>query len=840
MDKEKTLKKNNFSRQALSLLLAFAMLFASVAPAGASVTEIDAAEGAESLVSVEIDDELLDDVETDEVTPDMTPVDHDDQQMSEEGDEVHTTDETLAEDEGSTRQAPADYEAISTPFHRGFERFTARNLEHDRTARVLLIEDINPWGATAHHGVLQSMYETVDRVMSADVLATDLSQYDLIIISNDQPPSFYQNYLHFQRHLEAYIYAGGVVIFGASDQGWNQGDVDFSLPGGVGRETRFQTQNLIADATHPIITGELTDQVPLTNSDLFHHFTSHTSFPVLPHDATVILTDAQGAPTLASYTLGRGTVLASGLTWEHALQYGTLGGSGSFADRAIRDLYAYAVSRSVMVPRTSVFTWRELLAAIADPEVDLISIENDIYAPAGIHHSHGIPGVWQRTLSNTSGLSAYVGFNAAHTGRTLVIEGNDHIIDFGAVALTFHGATNVWDITWQNLTTFHGNWFGFATLRDLPNANERASSMTYYNVRSYGNQLIHSEYGRVYIGGNTHNLQVPSFTSGVRLNAAGHPISWNLNTTVEANLLVNHLTLLEDAQLDLDVINAGNVRVMNRGSVVIGEHATLNATARGTAVWTAEARGVNLDIANGDLILSEGATVNLTPRPQFSALALAGAGSNLIIEEQASLHIASAGHTQNVNASNRNIIFLGGGSTIEIAAGGSLDIQATQRGTSAAHVIQFAGNGTFIVQRGGDLNVVSHGTSHAMRLINFEGVGGSRFSITDAARVHLQRTQAISTTAPNGLIGMNGTAGFLEAGNQNISRWVTSRMVSTPNHTWEAVSQLRANYPTSGAAAAARTHTTVVSGYTLTPETTHHLRAHFTTQNTQRLLFERD
>ena len=80
MDKEKMFKKNNFSRQALSWILAFAMLFTSVLPAGAIAAEAD---GIEGLVTVEVDNDAIDVVDETRVA-DVDPIDDHDSSINDD------------------------------------------------------------------------------------------------------------------------------------------------------------------------------------------------------------------------------------------------------------------------------------------------------------------------------------------------------------------------------------------------------------------------------------------------------------------------------------------------------------------------------------------------------------------------------------------------------------------------------------------------------------------------------------------------------------------------------------------------------------------------------------
>lgn len=208
--------------------------------------------------------------------------------------------------------------------------------------KILLIEDVNPWSSTKHIVMLQLLGE-VDKISSSQVLSTELQQYDIVILSNDQISSTYQNYTGFKANLEEYVKNGGFLLFGACDQGWNAGSLITPLPGEVKKIHVNESNNKIADFNHPIVTGELTNQNSLTDGDLHGNYCSHTSFEesTLPVHSKIILRDPNGNPTLVEYPLGNGVVMASGLTWEHNLE---MANPSTFSEKALKDLYVYLIS----------------------------------------------------------------------------------------------------------------------------------------------------------------------------------------------------------------------------------------------------------------------------------------------------------------------------------------------------------------------------------------------------------------------------------------------------------------------------------------------------------------
>ncbi|MFZ5968691.1 MAG: fibronectin type III domain-containing protein [Bacillota bacterium] len=213
--------------------------------------------------------------------------------------------------------------------------------------RALIIQSNSPWSSNANQIVLDNLdipYTQID----IDQLANfDLREYRLIIISNDQDNAFYNRFRQNKLKLEDYIKNGGTMIFGASSGGWADGDISSALPGNITiYERRYENYNIISDSSHPIVTGELSDGQPLTDSDLYSNYASHTSFEeaTLPSGSKVILREkSSGQPTLVEYSLGSGIVIVSGLTWEHSWKYHTgSDGYGTYARKALDDVFLYA------------------------------------------------------------------------------------------------------------------------------------------------------------------------------------------------------------------------------------------------------------------------------------------------------------------------------------------------------------------------------------------------------------------------------------------------------------------------------------------------------------------
>ncbi len=215
--------------------------------------------------------------------------------------------------------------------------------------RALLIQLDLPWGANSNETILTQLvtdgyFSGFDTRSATQVSETsfDLSVYKMVLFANDQSQVSYNQYnTVLKEKLEAFAFAGGVVVFGACDAGWNGGYLNADLPGNIRKMNENESNNVIAEPNNPIVTGELSGRDPLTNADLYGSFCSHISFleESLPDGSIVILRAAvSGKPTLVDYPHGDGHIIASGLTWEYS--YNT---NLPFAIKAYPDLMIYAL-----------------------------------------------------------------------------------------------------------------------------------------------------------------------------------------------------------------------------------------------------------------------------------------------------------------------------------------------------------------------------------------------------------------------------------------------------------------------------------------------------------------
>jgi hypothetical protein len=219
-------------------------------------------------------------------------------------------------------------------------------------ANILLIETGLPWDSTADTTVLDSLGKSYDVADWPDIQngSINIFSYQVVLIVNDQVQQFYDDYAANVAQFEQYVESGGTLLFFAAAAGWNGGILNANLPGGVTWNEDYECCDQIVDPNHPIVTDVLSEGVPLQNSELCNNYCSHGYFSNLVSGTTVIIEDTNiQQPTLIEYTLGKGTVIASTLTWEFSYDHsqGTASPCAYYGDYAVHsldDAFLYAFS----------------------------------------------------------------------------------------------------------------------------------------------------------------------------------------------------------------------------------------------------------------------------------------------------------------------------------------------------------------------------------------------------------------------------------------------------------------------------------------------------------------
>ena len=212
---------------------------------------------------------------------------------------------------------------------------------------VKLFRDNLPWDSNSMETMLESLGfaegtgpNTYEIINSAQMSSVELVPgEDLVIISNDQNQTFYDNYSAVQVRFTNFVYMGGSLFWEACDEGWAEGsilDAGIVLPGNLTTDFDFDYWNYITDQNLPLVSG-------LPNS-MDHNYASHESFSNLPDGTTVYCINEESESTLIEFNLGGGWIIVTGQPLEH--QYDYVYGSPDMAELLPR-IVSYFTGKSL-------------------------------------------------------------------------------------------------------------------------------------------------------------------------------------------------------------------------------------------------------------------------------------------------------------------------------------------------------------------------------------------------------------------------------------------------------------------------------------------------------------
>lgn len=477
----------------------------------------------------------------------------------------------------------------------------------------------------------------------------------------------------------------------------------------------------------------------------------------------------------------------------------------------------------------NVGSWVEFIEAFSNPSISTIEITDDFEVPTT--PLTGLTGMVTGNNSNVTGGATFVYLTRSSISRKLAINGNGHQIDFGAVSLGLrsatHNANSPWDITFNDLDIYSGNWWGFFQTVNLTNAQHALSNITLNNINGYGNELIAPYYTNVNISGKVNNYITATYSSKFRTD-------WRVNTVNSVNLETRSLTVKEDGELNLSTVNSGNIIIGLGGlnaNLTLEKNATINMESNGTGTGdNANGRGSSIDIVNGDLIMKEGSTINIDSKRSYSAITLRSSNSTLKLEDSAKINIESTGHTNNSNAIDRNLVYMAAGSSLLVGENAEFNINAIGRGSATSNIVHVAGNANFEIAKDGSLDIKSDSTSISQSLLNFASAG-STFEFSDAKKVNLERTTPISGSTSNGLISISGSTGLLDIDVQSVKQWNRDNFTEEPDYFWTPIFNLILRYNT--------INPTITNVSSIFQETMTSFNESFTTRDVQRILFEK-
>jgi hypothetical protein len=238
--------------------------------------------------------------------------------------------------------------------------FNLLTLAEEGNADILLIQTGPPWDTTSNESVLPAIGKTYKKVDMSELTPSLINNYQVVLIVNDQVQSFYDLYKNNYQTFYDYVNSGGTLVFFACYAGWQNGVLNEKLPGEVtvngyiGGDSEWEfSDDEIVSIDHPIITGELNDNIYLNNNDLDSTCdqTSFGYFSNLPNDTRIIFAKKSSngqKPTMIEYKIGKGTVLASMNPWEFYYQYYNVGSycQANFSHIAFDDVFRYAFTKA--------------------------------------------------------------------------------------------------------------------------------------------------------------------------------------------------------------------------------------------------------------------------------------------------------------------------------------------------------------------------------------------------------------------------------------------------------------------------------------------------------------
>lgn len=218
---------------------------------------------------------------------------------------------------------------------------TVAQAGYGSASRIKLFRDNLPWDSYAMDNMLAENGFTFGsetnqyQIFSSYVMdtVTLVPGVDLVIISNDQNQTFYDNYRVAQTHINEFIYYGGTIFWEACDLGWAEGSIEaagITLPGRIEISHDYDLTNYITSSQLQLVAG--------LDSVLDGTYASHEGFTNLPAGAVVYTVDGRDLPTLVTYGYGVGWVVMTGQPLEYSYDRLDSLNSGYLLPRVVRFL----------------------------------------------------------------------------------------------------------------------------------------------------------------------------------------------------------------------------------------------------------------------------------------------------------------------------------------------------------------------------------------------------------------------------------------------------------------------------------------------------------------------
>jgi hypothetical protein len=181
---------------------------------------------------------------------------------------------------------------------------------------IAIFRDAFPWGYNVTEKIL-NMYNIPYTIYnSLNFGSVDLSPFQKVIITSDQPQTFYDRLGGNVTWFENYAANGGILEVHGCDGGWNGGYWDglFLMPGGLDQNSISTDLVSINLLQHPIISSPFT----ISDAELdYWDSSAHGSFDTYPLNSKEILLDSNSMnPVFVEIHFGDGYILASMQTLE--------------------------------------------------------------------------------------------------------------------------------------------------------------------------------------------------------------------------------------------------------------------------------------------------------------------------------------------------------------------------------------------------------------------------------------------------------------------------------------------------------------------------------------------
>jgi len=226
------------------------------------------------------------------------------------------------------------------------------------------------WGMTgAWAGFLDERNIPYDKISVDQMGSADFSKYSHMVITGDQPSSFFTELRKNKTKFEDWVRNGGILFFERTDGGWNS-PMDADDGNIFGWEWVFDLDryNYVVDENSPITEG--------VSGTLKGNYASHGYFTNLPSGTNIILRDTASHPTLIEFDYGRGHVIASGNPLEFYITgRGSYSGWKTISNNIISYMYDLQVGSISFILSTinfsdNTFPYIILIADKEIPELD--------------------------------------------------------------------------------------------------------------------------------------------------------------------------------------------------------------------------------------------------------------------------------------------------------------------------------------------------------------------------------------------------------------------------------------------------------------------------------------